>query len=289
MGQVRSLPLPRWLPCCSVVAQTRAFGEQWEPDLGLLVHSAGVMGAKRTVAETIQVNVVAPCLLTSLLVPRLMAASRRTNAPSRVVNLSSSACLRARPDRALLSTLEMSDTHLSTADTNLLAYARSKLLLLLCSVHLRARLAQCASEGASAGSVAVLDVHPGLVWTNLLQSGLPAPLRALLAPVHGLFYKSPRQGAATVLEAALRSPLEASPRTGKPGTAWDEACAGTFFIDGRPATLPLRDDFDAAALMASPPARMLNLLADEAWARVSSAAGAGADLLASVPMREGGT
>jgi hypothetical protein len=59
--------------------------------------------------------------------------------------------------------------------------------------------------------VVVIDCHPGLVWTELLQAKLlkEGPLLSLrrrLVPMAArVVFRTPRQGAAVVLEAALRN------------------------------------------------------------------------------------
>ena len=75
--------------------------------------------------------------------------------------------------------------------------AQSKLGLMHFSLLLRA---SCASRGVS-----VHDVHPGLVWTPMLRRQLGAPLCSALqrSGLASRLFRTPAQGAATVLTAAL--------------------------------------------------------------------------------------
>ena len=86
------------------------------------------MGRAVSKAETVRTNLLAPAALTLALLPAL----RRHDSP-RVVNVGSSAHLRAR--RVAAATLES-----PRSDANLLAYAQSKLGLMQLSLRLRASL-----------------------------------------------------------------------------------------------------------------------------------------------------
>lgn len=125
----------------------------------LLVNNAGVMGKAVSKAETVRTNLLAPAALTLALLPAL-----RRHASPRVVNVGSSSHLRAR--RAAPATLEAPEP-----DTSLLAYAQSKLGLMQLSLLLRAALPW----------LTVVDAHPGIVWTPMLQAqagGLAPALQA---------------------------------------------------------------------------------------------------------------
>lgn len=134
-------------------------------------------------------------------------------------------------------------------------YASSKLSLLLLTLELRKRLAGPCREalpldllhqetvqppsgslGLDTGPLEVRACHPGLVYTDMLSDALPAPLRLLLTRVPRLrsaVYKSPLQGAATVLETALAKST---------GAADKGARAPYFFVDGRPTHYPFDED-----------------------------------------------
>ena len=178
----------------------------------LLVNNAGVMGRAVSKAETVRTNLLAPAALTLALLPAL----RRHGSP-RVVNVGSSSHLRAR--RVAAATLES-----PRSDANLLAYAQSKLGLMQLSLLLRASLPW----------LTVVDAHPGIVWTPMLQAqagGLAAALQASGAA--RLLFKSPEAGATTVLTAAV------APRV--PPPSWGERARwrrgwrrGPYFVNCRP-------------------------------------------------------
>ena len=138
-------------------------------------------------------------------------------------------------------------------------YSRSKLCLMLLTLELRMRLTGLSTEEAQSKKELALDppqwprgpagpaaravdvqvraCHPGLVYTDMLSGALPPPLRLLLARVPRLrsaIYKSPLQGAATVLEAALAESAAASE---------EEAREPYFFVDGRPTHYAFDENF----------------------------------------------
>jgi len=162
--------------------------------------------------ETMRTNLVAPATLTLALLPAL----RRHPSP-RLINVGSSSHLRAsRVQPAMLERHER--------DSTLLAYAESKLGLMQCSLLLRRALPW----------LTVVDAHPGLVWTPMLQRhwGPLAPaLRA--SGVARLLFKSPERGATTILVAATapRSP----PRCWGERSRWKRGwCVGPYFVNCRP-------------------------------------------------------
>ena len=159
--------------------------------VGLLINNAGVMSVSKR--EIMRTNFLGPAVLTLAILPSL----RRHPSP-RLVNVGSSSHLRAgRADGRLL---ERTDD-----DVDLTAYAQSKLALMQFSALLRPLLPW----------LTVVDAHPGIVWTPMLQRHWGA-----LAPwlersgVARLLFKSPECGAATILAAAL------SPRV--PPPEWGE-------------------------------------------------------------------
>ena len=205
----------------------------------LLVNNAGVMSVGK--GEILRVNYVGPALLTVALLPAL----RRHPSP-RVVNVGSSSHLRAaRADPALLTCDE--------PDSDLSAYAQSKLALMQFSMMLR----------DAAPWLTVVDAHPGLVWTPMLQRHwgplAPALERTGLARV---LFKAPERGAATILVAAT-APREPPPSWGE-RSRWKRGWrAQPYFVNQRPCGFASGESRDlpaaraAWAAMVEPTARKL--------------------------------
>ncbi|KAL3915287.1 MAG: hypothetical protein SGPRY_007291 [Prymnesium sp.] len=168
--------------------------------VSLLVNCAGAMGGARS--DTMSVNLLSPTALSLGLMPLLKASTR-----PRIVNVGSSSHLRA-------TSVEPELLHDVRRDRSLRAYGQSKLGLMQVSRVL------CASEP----SVSVHDVHPGIVWTPMLQQqlGVLGPLLYRSGLVR-LLFKTPECGAEMVLAAAL-SPSE-RPEEGKP----------SYWVGGTPA------------------------------------------------------
>ena len=127
------------------------------PRLDVLVNNAGVYMRDRRltpdgIEQTFAVNVLAPFLLTQLLLEALEAA-----APSRVVNVASMAHSHARLDLAALT--GGGSWHGGEA------YGASKLALVLLTAESAERLAGL--------GVTVNSLHPGVVRTKLLRAGWP--------------------------------------------------------------------------------------------------------------------
>lgn len=177
----------------------------------LLVNNAGSMGG--SVGATLRVNLCAPASLAVALWPRL-------GAEGRVVNVGSSSHLRA-------AGVSLSATD-AAIDRGLRAYAQSKLGLMHVSLLLRA-------ASAASGGPAVRDCHPGVVWTPMLRRQLGAPLCRLLeaSGASRRLFRTPQQGAATVLWAALSD-------EGHGGGGGVRAWRSEYFVDCR------RDDAAAS-------------------------------------------
>ena len=125
------------------------------PVLDVLVNNAGVFMKERTLTSdgyetTLQVNHLAPFLLTTLLLPQLKAAPQ-----GRVVNVSSMAHARGRVVLDDLQGEKRYDGHA--------AYALSKLL----NIHFTHELAR-RLEGTK---VTTSALHPGVITTKLLRTG----------------------------------------------------------------------------------------------------------------------
>jgi NAD(P)-dependent dehydrogenase (short-subunit alcohol dehydrogenase family) len=174
--------------------------------LHVLVNNAGVSLNHRSVTAdgfetTFAVNHLAPFLLTNLLLELL-----KQSAPSRVVNVTSTAFRRGG--------INFDDLQAEQRFSGMGAYNNSKLEIVLFTYKLARRL-----EGTG---VTVNCVHPGVVRSTALGRGerFPLPVRvawALLRP----FMKSPRQGANTSVYAATSPDLE--------------AVSGKFFMNSREA------------------------------------------------------
>ncbi|MEV4629866.1 SDR family NAD(P)-dependent oxidoreductase [Micromonospora sp. NPDC049523] len=142
--------------------------------IDLLINNAGVPGAPRRIVttagyeRTLQVNALAPALLTRLLVPSLAEGAR-------IVNVGSSAHHRER--------FHFDDIDLKHGYSPVAAYARAKLAMVTWSSLL--------AEELQSTQVSVVALCPGLNDT---------PLSAAMA---GRIGGPPTQGAARVLYAAV--------------------------------------------------------------------------------------
>lgn len=200
----------------SSLRQTREAGEAIvaaHPKIDVLVNNAGLITARRQVTEEghemiFAVNHLAPFVLTTALEPAL-----RGSAPSRVVNVGSTAS-----DRA---SLNLRDLEMHREWNPLSAYGRSKLALMMATFERARRLTQA--------GVAVNVVHPGVVSTRLMA--VPGPVGwgwAALRP----FMITPERGALTPLHLAL-SPLVA----GETGTYWKRSRPARPNRQARDATM----------------------------------------------------
>lgn len=174
----------------SSMTQVRAFAAEFaasHPRLGLLVNNAGVLVPKRETTEdkletTFAVNVLAPFLLTRLLMPSLEAG-----APARVVNVASEA---HRYVRANLKDLQSSGWYAAWR-----AYGRSKSALVLLTQEFARRHPEV--------GVSFYAVHPGLVDTALVRGSWGA-----VKWFFRTFGQTPAQGAKTPLYAATDPGLQ---------------------------------------------------------------------------------
>ncbi|XP_067370920.1 dehydrogenase/reductase SDR family member on chromosome X-like isoform X3 [Channa argus] len=138
------------------------------------------------------VNYLGHFLLTWLLLDKLKASGKCHNF-SRVVNVSSSA--------HRIGNIRLNDLNSCQCYSAHAAYCHSKLAQLLFSSHLHQDLQ---SGGFPVSSFAV---DPGMVDTALYHH-LWTPLRLAQSPMAHLLFKTPAEGAATVLYAALSPALE---------------------------------------------------------------------------------
>jgi NAD(P)-dependent dehydrogenase (short-subunit alcohol dehydrogenase family) len=126
--------------------------------LDVLINNAGVYMPERVVTGeglemTFAVNVVAPFLLSRLLIPPLEAAR-----PARIVNVASSAHFDAKG-------MNWEDLQAGRKYDAWGAYAQSKLGMVLLTHALAGRL--------DPGQVTVNCLHPGVICTKLLRSAFP--------------------------------------------------------------------------------------------------------------------
>jgi len=136
------------------LGEVRRFTEEFlatHRRLDVLINNAAVVKGRREVTvdgleETFAVNVLAPFLLTELLLPMLKAS-----APSRIINLTSGLHKRAHMD--------LGDLQLERGWSSYRAYDRSKLADILLTVALAERLR---GTGVTANSA-----HPGLIDSDL--------------------------------------------------------------------------------------------------------------------------
>ena len=238
----------------------------------LLINNAGVMSTRKD--EILRVNLVGPALLTLALLPalRLHGCARHVQdaAPYRVARLAShlAACTAYTPSHAAqdaphsrrrrsprvvnvgssshlrAACVNPATLHRTNVDRDLTAYAQSKLGLMQSSTLLRAALPW----------LTIVDAHPGLVWTPMLQRhwGALAPHleSSRLATV---LFKTPAVAATTVLTAAFapRSPPRHWGERSRWRRGWE---AGPYFVNQRPggfASSESRDEQAARVMWAA--------------------------------------
>lgn len=175
------------------------------PRLDVLVNNVGGSWATRHVTadgleHTFAVNHLAPFLLTTLLLDRLVAS-----APARVVTVSSGAQAMGR--------IDFDDLQGERSYSGNRAYNQSKLANVMFTYELARRL-----EGTGVTATAL---HPGVVRTSFGAED-PPPFWRLLAPLVVPFMKTPAQGAATSVH------LASSPEV--------EGVTGTYFANSKPKT-----------------------------------------------------
>ena len=201
------------------------------PRLEVLVNNAGGCWAHRHVTadgleRTFALNHLAPFLLTSLLLDRLIAS-----APARIITISSGIQARGRIDFAdLQGEQEYSGQR---------AYSQSKLANVMFTYELARRL-----EGTG---VTATVLHPGVVRTSFGAED-PVAHFALLIRVAGPFMKTPAQGAAAPVY------LASAPQV--------EGVTGRYFAKGKPrAANPAAYDTAAAARLWQASASLAGLTA----------------------------
>lgn len=165
----------------------RATGEllQLAPKLDVLINNAGFMTSSRQLSRngfeaTFAVNYLAHALLTRLLLDRL-----RASAPSRIINITSSAHARAKPEQLLAANSRCS---------GFTAYCNSKLANVL--------LTFAAAKELEGNGVTVHAVDPGFVDTAFGEkAGIPSFFR-IIKPFITRWVKPPEEGARTAVKVA---------------------------------------------------------------------------------------
>ena len=161
------------------------------PQLHVLVNNAGAVFTKRQesvdgIELTWALNVLAPFLLTNLLLGRLTAS-----APARVVNVSSAAHRFAR--------IDFDDLQRRKGHGGFRTYGRSKLALLLFTYELARKI-----DGTG---VTVNAVHPGLVRTGFGMNNT-VMFRAGVKLANFFVGLTPEDGARTVIYLAMSAEVD---------------------------------------------------------------------------------
>ena len=193
-------------------AQIRKLAEEFKQRhdrLDVLVNNAGLVLTRRTLTEdgletTFAVNHLGYFLLTNLLLDVI-----KRSAPSRIVNVASTA--------HHSGTIDFNDLQGERSYGTMRAYGQSKLANILFTYELARRL-----EGSN---VTVNCLHPGVIGTNIFRS-VPG-----LGAMAKLFLKSPKKGAETSIYLAT-SP-EVAEVTGK-------------YFDDKRAVRSSRESYDEA-------------------------------------------
>lgn len=158
----------------------------------ILINNAGVTGivSKMITDEGLEymyaTNYFGPFLLTNLLIDLL-----KRSTPSRIVNVSSIA--------HIWGTVELDNLNSEQSYSTGQVYFGSKLALVIFTRELAKRL-----EGTG---VTANSLHPGTVRTDLLRH-LPAYLRLPLNAIGAIFFKSPEEGAQTLIHCSVSRSID---------------------------------------------------------------------------------
>ncbi len=183
--------------------------------IDVLLNNAGVTMLSREETgdgheTTFAVNHLAPFLLTTLLVPKILEVPG-----ARIVNVAS--------DAHKFAHFDLDDLQSEKRFSSMRVYGGSKLANILFTNELTLRLAH--------RDVRIWSLHPGAVSTRLgLNNGFIAKL---IIPALSLFFKTPEQGAATSVYLCSQAEIDAP--------------NGTYFANEKPAkTTKLARDTAAA-------------------------------------------
>ena len=178
------------------LAQVRALAQALdrEPRIDVLINNVGIALTQRRVSDDgnemmLQVNHLAPFLLTRLLIGKLKAS-----APARIVNVSSRMHRNARD-------FGFDDFQFARSYHVGKAYARTKLYNILFARELSRRLA---GTGVTANAL-----HPGMIRTEIGRDGDLRGIAGLVWPLLQRWYGRPlEQGARVPLHLATASELD---------------------------------------------------------------------------------
>jgi NAD(P)-dependent dehydrogenase (short-subunit alcohol dehydrogenase family) len=164
--------------------------------INLLVNNAGIMMTPRRLTKDgyesqFQVNYLSHFLLTVLLLPRIVNSVSSTRR-SRVINVSSIAHYGG-------GNFDFTDLAMEKFYSAYLAYFNSKLMQVISSTYLDSKFQ---SEG---NGVHCHSVHPGIVRTDLYQH---LPCQCFMSCISKMMFKTPEQGADSVLYACLSPEIE---------------------------------------------------------------------------------
>ncbi|KAF6212140.1 hypothetical protein GE061_012661 [Apolygus lucorum] len=199
-----------------------------EPTITFLINNAGVMMTPKGETEDgfetqFGVNHLGHFLFTCLLLPKMIQS-----APSRIINVSSSAHQWGK--------INFEDLNWKTTDYRARgAYAQSKLANILFTVELARRLQD---KGVTAYSL-----HPGVVKTELgrhMDETYFRGARLMAGVVFGPFFKNPTEGAMTTLyctykdieddngayfsDCAFKKKFDSEENLKQAKTLWEESC-----------------------------------------------------------------
>lgn len=172
------------------VARSSSEIHKLAPRLDVLINNAGFMTSDYRVTadgfeSTFAVNYLAHVLLT-----RLLIASLKAGSPSRIINITSSAHTRAKPDQLLAANRDCS---------GFTAYSNSKLANIFFTFSLAREL-----QGTG---ITVNAVDPGFVDTAFGEkAGIPSFFRIIM-PLITHWVKPPDEGASTAVKLASDATL----------------------------------------------------------------------------------
>jgi NAD(P)-dependent dehydrogenase (short-subunit alcohol dehydrogenase family) len=216
------------------LGQVRALAEQLRaahPRIDVLVNNAGAImgGFERTVdghEKTLQVNHLAPFLLTNLLLDQLVSSH------ARVINTASTAAKR-------FGSLDLDNLENERGYDAIKAYGDAKLDNILFTRELHRRY--------GAHGIATVAFHPGNVASNFASDTTSSWRFIYNTPLRHLMLISPRRGAQPLLRLA----------EGRPGVDWQ---SGAFYVKTKIASSgPQADDASLAAALWNRSAEMVGL------------------------------
>lgn len=178
----------------SSLTSVRAFAKDIlanEPKLHILVNNAGAGGLGNHKSEDglqigLQVNHFGPFLLTNLLLGKL-----RASAPSKVIMVSAWGHKLAKVD--------LDDINMESKWRETLVYCNSKLGNVIVANEISRRLAGY--------DVTANSLHPGIVMTGIFRN-IPYIIRAPLHFIINWFFKTPYEGAQTIIYLAVSPEVE---------------------------------------------------------------------------------